>query len=72
MTLEMRIQLSHGGALAKEPLSWVHSACTPADFEWKDPSKMRITEAHHLLEHWRGCIAHGLPSLIWVPKSTLF
>ena len=45
---------------------------SPADFEWKDPSKMRIAEACRLLEHWRGHIARGLPSLIWVPTSTLF
>ena len=33
---------------------------------------MRIAEACHLLEHWRGRIAGGLASLIWVPTSPLF
>ena len=59
------------GALAREPSSWIASECTPANFEWKDPSKIRIVEACCLLEHWRGCISHGLAGIIWVPTSPL-
>ena len=44
----------------------------PRWFQVERPSKIRLTEAHHLLEHWRHCMAQGLTGLIWVPSSPLF
>ena len=60
------------GLLSRDPSSWIDSECTPDGFEWKDPSKIRLAEAHRLLEHWRDRVAQGLAALIWVPSSPLF
>ena len=69
----MRIQLSHG-------VHWLRSHCHGLTVHVllltlsgrTLHSKMRIAEACHLLEHWRGRIAGGLASLIWVQTSPLF
>ncbi|KAI9429894.1 hypothetical protein H4582DRAFT_2064504 [Lactarius indigo] len=41
------------GSLSSDPSAWIDEECIPYDFEWKDPSKIRIDEVFRLLDHWR-------------------
>jgi hypothetical protein len=54
------------------PLSWIDKECTPDDFQWKDPSKIKIGEIFRLLDHWRDHIDRGHHALVWVPSCPLF
>ncbi|KAI9428965.1 hypothetical protein H4582DRAFT_2066083 [Lactarius indigo] len=50
----------------------IHEECIPYDFEWKDPSKIRIDEVFRLLDHWRDRQDQGIDPLMWVPTCPLF
>ncbi|KAI9431026.1 hypothetical protein H4582DRAFT_2085700 [Lactarius indigo] len=60
------------GSLSSDPSAWIDEKCIPYDFEWKDPSKIRIDEVFHLLNHWRDRQDQGIDPLMWVPTCPLF
>ncbi|KAI9434699.1 hypothetical protein H4582DRAFT_2060123 [Lactarius indigo] len=60
------------GSLSSDPSAWIDEECIPYDFEWKDPSKIRIDEVFRLLDHWRDRQDQGIDPLMWVPTCPLF
>jgi hypothetical protein len=60
------------GALAKAPSSWISAECTPNDFEWTDPSHIKVGEIFRLLDLWRDRHEKGLDPLVWIPTCPLF
>ncbi|KAI9430604.1 hypothetical protein H4582DRAFT_2063619 [Lactarius indigo] len=60
------------GSLSSDPSAWIDEECIPYDFEWKDPSKIRIDEVFCLLDHWRDRQDQGIDPLMWVPTCPLF
>ena len=44
----------------------------PRGFQWKHPSKIKIQDVFHLLNHWRDRSEKGEEPLIWVTTSSLF
>jgi hypothetical protein len=60
------------GALGKAPSSWISTECTPNDFEWTDPSHIKVGEIFCLLDHWRDQQEEGLDPLVWIPTCPLF
>jgi hypothetical protein len=47
------------------PSAWMHEECYPSGFLWADPSKIRVGQVFHLLDHWRQRKESGLTPLIW-------
>ncbi|KAI9436269.1 hypothetical protein H4582DRAFT_2058933 [Lactarius indigo] len=60
------------GSLSSDPSAWIDEECIPYDLWWKDPSKIRIDEVFHLLDHWRDRQDQGIDPLMWVPTCPLF
>ncbi|KAI9443892.1 hypothetical protein H4582DRAFT_2053660 [Lactarius indigo] len=52
------------GSLSSDPSAWIDEECIPYDFEWKDPSKIRIDEVFRLLDHWRDRQDQGIDPLM--------
>ena len=48
-----------------DPSAWMHEECYPSGFRWADPSKIRVGQVFHLLDHWRQRKESGLAPLIW-------
>ncbi|KAI9430115.1 hypothetical protein H4582DRAFT_2087529 [Lactarius indigo] len=67
---ELPTVVSHDGY--PDPSAWIEEECIPYDFEWKDPSKIRIDEVFRLLDHWRDRQDQGIDPLMWVPTCPLF
>lgn len=59
------------GLFLQNPSLWMSAECYPDDFEWKDPSKLRIGPISQLLAHWRNRHSQGLDPLIWLPTCPL-
>ncbi|KAI9434764.1 hypothetical protein H4582DRAFT_2059889 [Lactarius indigo] len=69
---EIENQTIPWGSLSSDPSAWIDEECIPYDFEWKDPSKIRIDEVFRLLDHWRDRQDQGIDPLMWVPTCPLF
>jgi hypothetical protein len=54
-----------GSKISGDLKSWMLQECYLEGFSWADPSKLRISQAYKLLEHWRKCEADGMVLLIW-------
>jgi hypothetical protein len=52
-------------SLCQDPLLWIKPECFPDDFQWADPSKIRIGEVFRLLDHWKRRQEQHLKPLIW-------
>ena len=57
--------------LCEDPSLWIMPDCVPDGFQWADPSKIRIGDVFHLLEHWRKRKEDHLEPLIWVSSCPL-
>lgn len=57
--------------LCQDPSSWIKPECAPDEFQWADPSKIRIGDVFRLIDHWRQRQAHGLKPLIWLSSCPL-
>jgi hypothetical protein len=66
-----RKQIIPWGAFLKDPYSWISEECVPHEFEWRDPSKIQISEIFHLLYHWRDRQDQGMDPLIWLPTCPI-
>jgi hypothetical protein len=51
--------------LCEDPSLWIRPECVPDDFQWADPSKIRVGEVFRLLEHWKRRQEEHLKPLIW-------
>jgi len=60
------------GKITENPASWIKQECYPEGFQWKHPSKIKIQDVFHLLNHWRDRSEKGEEPLIWVTTSSLF
>jgi hypothetical protein len=60
------------GTLEKNPNSWISEECTPDEFEWRDPSHIKVGQIFRLLNHWRRRLDQGLDHLIWLPTCPMF
>jgi hypothetical protein len=57
--------------LSSDPSAWITPECFPPDFQWADPSKIRVGQVFRLLDHWRQRQKSGLAPLIWNPSCEL-
>jgi len=53
------------------PADWMDDECYPSEFQWADPSKIRIKDAYDLLDHWRQRKEAGLAPIIWNPSCDI-
>jgi hypothetical protein len=60
------------GKLAKEPSKWLKKKSYPQDFQWRDPSKIKVDDLFTLIAHWRARVSRGRKTLVWVKSSPFF
>ena len=57
--------------IADDPCSWIEPECVLDEFQWADPSKIRIGDIFPLFKHWRERHRQRLSPLIWVSTCPL-